>query len=61
MVDFSLNEDQQLLKASAREFARDVIRPVSAAHDHSGEFPEAVLKKAWNLGLMNTHVPESIG
>ena len=57
MVDFKLNEDQQLLKATAHDFARDVIRPVSAAHDKSGEFPEAVLRKAWDLGLMNTHIP----
>ena len=61
MVDFKLSEDQQLLKASAHEFARDVIRPVSAAHDHSGEFPDAVLKQAWELGLMNTHIGEDLG
>ena len=60
-MDFSLSQEQQQLKALAHDFARNEIRPISAAHDHSGEFPEAVLRKGWELGLMNTHIPEAYG
>ena len=27
----------------------------------TGEYPTEILKKAWALGLMNTHVPEAFG
>ena len=60
-MDFSLSQEQQQLKALAHDFARNEIRPISAAHDHSGEFPEEVLRKGWELGLMNTHIPEAYG
>jgi acyl-CoA dehydrogenase len=61
MVDFRLNQEQQQLRSLAYEFAKNEIRPVAAHHDHTGEFPEAVLRKAWALGLMNTHIPEDCG
>ncbi|MEE2756354.1 MAG: acyl-CoA dehydrogenase family protein [Myxococcota bacterium] len=60
-MDFSLSQEQEQLRDLAREFARNEIRPVSAHHDHTGEFPSGVLKKAWELGLMNTHIPEAYG
>ncbi|MBU0550789.1 acyl-CoA dehydrogenase family protein [Myxococcota bacterium] len=58
MVDFKLSQEQEQLRDLARDFARKEIRPVAAHHDHTGEFPEAVLRKAWEVGLMNVHVPE---
>ena len=60
-MDFSLSQEQRQFKELAQDFARNEIRPVTAHHDESGEFPEAVLRKAWELGLMNTHVPEACG
>lgn len=61
MVDFRLSQEQQQLRDLARDFARNEIRPVAAHHDRTGEFPIEVLRKAWDLGLMNTHVPEAFG
>lgn len=61
MVDFKLSQEQQQLKQLAHDFAKNEIRPASAHHDATGEYPKAVLKKAWELGLMNTHVPEEYG
>lgn len=60
-MDFRLTQEQEQLRDLARDFARNEIRPVSAHHDKTGEFPEAVLRKAWELGLMNTHIPEAFG
>ncbi len=61
MVDFNLTQDQQQLRDLARSFAADKIRPVSAHHDETGEFPYEVLKEAWKLGLLNTHIPAEYG
>jgi acyl-CoA dehydrogenase len=61
MVDFALTEEQQQLRALAREFAEKEIAPKAAHHDQTGEFPREICRKAWELGLMNTHVPEAYG
>lgn len=60
-ICFKLNDDQEALQRMARTFAKEKIRPISSHHDHSGEFPMAVLKEAWELGLINTHIPENYG
>jgi acyl-CoA dehydrogenase len=61
VIDFSLSEEQQQLRALAREFAANEIAPKAAHHDATGEFPRAICQKAWELGLMNTHIPEAYG
>jgi acyl-CoA dehydrogenase len=59
MVSFELSEQQRDLQRLAHEFARDVIRPVAAHYDETGEWPGPVLRKAWELGLLNVHIPEA--
>ncbi len=61
MVDFSLSEEQKALQSLAREFARKEIIPNAAHYDETGEYPHEILRKAWNIGLMNLHVPEKFG
>ncbi len=61
MIDFTLTDDQAAIRAQAREFAEKEIRPVAWECDESGEMPLDVMKKAWEIGLMNTHVPERFG
>ena len=61
MIGFTLSEEQESLRQLAREFARKEIAPHAAHHDATGEFPREVCRKAWELGLMNTHVPEELG
>jgi acyl-CoA dehydrogenase len=60
-MSFTLDDDQQSLRELAHEFAASEIRPVSAHHDETAEYPWEVIKKAHEIGLMNTHVPESAG
>jgi acyl-CoA dehydrogenase len=60
-MDFRLREEQQALAQAAREFARKEIIPQAAHFDETGEFPRALLQKAWNAGLMNIEVPEAFG
>lgn len=61
MIDFSLNDDQKQLQDLARKFAKDEIIPKAAHHDETGEYPHEIVKKAWELGLINTHVPQDCG
>ncbi len=61
MIDFSLSEEQKALQSLAREFARKEILPKAAHHDETGEYPHEILKQAWEIGLMNVHIPEQFG
>jgi acyl-CoA dehydrogenase len=61
MIDFSLTEEQVQLQELARKFAKEEIIPKAAHHDQTGEFPREIVKKAWEIGLMNTHVPAEYG
>src|SRR5829696_8088453 len=45
----------------AHDFAVKEIRPVAWEYDKDGTWPAGVLRKAWDVGLMNTHVPEEYG
>src|SRR4051794_36516238 len=45
----------------ARDFAQKEIRPVAWEYDRDGTWPDDILRKAWEVGLMNSHVPEEYG
>src|SRR4051794_41401619 len=61
MVDFTLTDEQKALREMAHDFAEKEIRPVAWEYDRDGTWPEEVLRKAWELGLMNGHTPEEYG
>ena len=61
MVDFTLTDEQKALREMAHDFAVKEIRPVAWEYDKDGTWPEDVLRKAWEVGLMNSHVPEEYG
>ena len=61
MVDFTLTDEQKDLRELAHSFAEKEMRPVAWEYDKEGTWPDAVLRKAWDVGLMNTHVPEAYG
>ncbi len=61
MVDFTLTDEQKNLRELAHDFAEKEIRPVAWEYDRDGTWPQEILQKAWEVGLMNTHVPEEYG
>ncbi|MBI5505462.1 MAG: acyl-CoA dehydrogenase family protein [Deltaproteobacteria bacterium] len=61
MLSFDLTPEQQQLKQTARDFAAKEIIPVAARYDEAEEFPYEVLKKAWELGLLNLEVHPEYG
>jgi len=60
-ISFEMTEDQRSFQEVARSFADDVMIPNAAHHDTTGEYPTEIFNKAWELGLVNTHVEEEHG
>ena len=60
-VSFALTDEQKELRSLAREFAEKEIRPKAAEYDERQTHPADVVAKAHDLGLMNLHIPESLG
>jgi acyl-CoA dehydrogenase len=61
MVSFDLSSEQKQLKSLAHEFALKEIRPEAAHYDETGEWPKKILLKAFELGLINCHIPKEYG
>ncbi len=60
-MDLELTEEQELIRDTAREFARNEIAPIAAQFDESGEFPLETVRKMGELGLMGIEVPAEYG
>ena len=60
-MDFQLNDEQQQLKKSVREFAEREIAPHVMEWDEAGDFPLATIKELGKLGLMGTLFPPELG
>src|SRR3954466_11148718 len=43
------------------DFAAKEMRPVAWEYDRDGTWPQEILEKAWELGIMNSHIPEEYG
>lgn len=61
MIDFSLSEEQLAIQKTARDFTQAEISPVAAEYDRSAEYPEAIVKKAFQAGLVYGAIPEEYG
>ena len=61
MIDFTLTDEQKALRDVAHAFAEKEMRPVAWDYDKDGTWPAEVIEKAWEVGLMNSHVPERYG
>jgi acyl-CoA dehydrogenase len=58
---FRLTDEQRMLQEMAHDFAVRELAPVAAHYDESGEFPWPVVRKAQELGLLNTNIPAEYG
>jgi acyl-CoA dehydrogenase len=61
MVDFTLTDEQQSMREMAHDFAEKEMRSVAWEYDKDGTWPQEVLDKSWELGLMNNHLPSEYG
>src|SRR3954452_22437345 len=60
-VSFALSDEQRELRALARDFAEKEIRPRAAECDEHQTHASDIIAKAHEVGLMNVHLPESLG
>ncbi|HXO08011.1 MAG TPA: acyl-CoA dehydrogenase family protein [Solirubrobacteraceae bacterium] len=61
MVDFTLTDEQKSIRELAHDFAEKEIRPVAWEYDRDSTWPQEIIDKAWELGLMNGHLPAEYG
>jgi alkylation response protein AidB-like acyl-CoA dehydrogenase len=60
-MDFELSADQQAIRALARELADAEIAPNAAAWDREHRFPDELIPRLAELGLMGVCVPDEYG
>ena len=60
-MNFELNEEQEQIKYSVREFAESEIRPRVMEWDETQHFPEELRPQLAELGLMGVIFPEEYG
>ena len=56
-----LSDDEQLLRASVREFAATEVAPLVRQMDEQAEIPRALIDKLFDLGVMGIEIPETLG
>ena len=61
MPDFRLTEEQEALRASVQEFAREVVAPVIAEHYEHKTFPYDVIRQMGKMGLFGLPFAEEHG
>jgi acyl-CoA dehydrogenase len=61
VVDLTLTDEQKDLRELAHSFAEKDIRKVAWDYDKDGTWPQDIIEKAWEVGLMNTHIAEAYG
>jgi acyl-CoA dehydrogenase len=61
VVDFTLTDEQKDIRGLAHDFAEKEIRPVAWDMDRDSTFPHEIIEKAWEVGLMNSHIPDEYG
>ncbi len=61
MVDFTPTDEQANIREMAHDFAAKEIRPVAWKFDREATWPQEIINQAWELGLMNSHLPAEYG
>jgi alkylation response protein AidB-like acyl-CoA dehydrogenase len=61
MLEFALDEEQQMLVNTLNRFAETQIRSVYRDAEEDGEMPQGVVRAGWEFGLLPTSIPEEYG
>lgn len=60
-LSFELNEDQQMIRDSVRDFSERYIAPEAIERDQKKEFPKKIIKQLAELGLLGIYHEEKYG
>jgi short/branched chain acyl-CoA dehydrogenase len=61
MVGFTLNEEQEALRSTVEDFAREVVAPVIGGYYERGEFPYEIVARMGKMGLFGLPFPAEYG
>jgi len=59
-MDFTLTEDQQMYVELVQKFVKNKVVPDILKREKEHEFPLDIISEAWELGLLNLCIPESV-
>ncbi len=60
-MNFELSQEQELVRSTVQEFARERVAPVAEEIDREGRFPYDLVTELGELGLMGMTIPEEYG
>jgi alkylation response protein AidB-like acyl-CoA dehydrogenase len=60
-MDLDLTPEQELIRETVREFAREKVAPVAEELDRESRFPYELVAELGELGLMGLPIPEEYG
>ena len=60
-MDFSLSDEQRLIRDTVRDFARNEVKPIAEELDRTKAFPYEPVSKMGELGLMGIPFSEEYG
>jgi alkylation response protein AidB-like acyl-CoA dehydrogenase len=60
-LNFSLTDEQELIRRTVREFAESKVAPVAEELDRESRFPYEIVAELGELGLMGLPIPEEYG
>ncbi len=61
MVNFKPTDEQELIRQTMAGFAREVLRSHAREADERSAVPEDVVRRGWELGLVQSEIPEALG
>src|SRR4030042_2764778 len=61
MYSFEPTEEQQMLIETVARYAHANLRPASHDADEEGQIPSNLIKKGWELGVLQASTPETFG
>ncbi|VAW41706.1 Butyryl-CoA dehydrogenase [hydrothermal vent metagenome] len=61
MLDFRLDEEQQMLTDAIARYANERMRKVFRDAEEDGRIPPDVVQAGWELGILPTGLPEAYG
>ncbi len=61
MYSFEPTEEQQMLVEAVRKFAVKDLREAAREADEFGELPKPLIDKGWELGIVQSSIPEPYG
>jgi alkylation response protein AidB-like acyl-CoA dehydrogenase len=57
----ALNEEQELILRTVRQFVQNEVIPVASAMEHRDEYPHALVAQMKEMGLFGLNIPEEYG